>query len=40
LNYEDGGHVVIVTNLDENAYYLNMKGADFKRTNMLALPPL
>ena len=39
FNYEDGGHVVIVTNLKENAYNLNMKLADFKRTNMLALPP-
>ena len=40
FNCEDGGHVVIATNLNKNAYDLNMKVADFKRTNMLALPPI
>jgi len=39
FNYEDGGHIVIGTNLKENAYDLNMKVADFKRTNMLLSPP-
>ena len=37
FDYEDGGHVVIVTNLNENTYDLNMK-VDFKRSNILALP--
>ena len=37
---EVGGHVVIITNLNENAYNLKMKVADFKRTNMLALPQI
>jgi len=40
FNYEDGGHVVVVTNLNENAYNFNIKVTDFKRTNMLALPPI
>jgi len=39
FNYEDGGHVVIVANLNENACDLKMKVVDFKMTNMLALPP-
>ena len=39
FNYEDGSHVIIVTILKENAYDLNMNVADFKRTNMLPLPP-
>jgi len=30
FNYEDRGHIVIGTNLKENAYNLNMKVADFK----------
>ena len=37
FDYKDEGHVVIVTNLDENAYEMNMKVANFKRSNMLAL---
>jgi len=40
FDYEDECHVIIVTNLNENACDLNMKVADFKRTNMLALPPI
>jgi len=40
FNYEDRGHIIIGTNLMENAYDLNMKVADFERTNMLALPPI
>jgi len=38
FDYEDGGHVTIVTNLNENACDLNMKVANFKSTNMLACP--
>jgi len=40
FDYEDGGHVVFVTNLKENACNLNTKIADFQRTNMLALPSI
>ena len=40
FNYEDKDHVVIITNLNENAYDLNMKIADLNRTNTLALPPI
>ena len=37
FDYKDGGHVVIITNLDEHACEMNMKVANFKRSNMLAL---
>jgi len=31
FNYEDRGHIIIGTNLKENAYDLNMKVANFER---------
>jgi len=40
FDYEDESHVIIVTNLNENVCNLNMKVADFKRTNMLAFPSI
>jgi len=40
FNYEDGGHIVVATNLKVNAYDLDMKVANFERANMLVLPPI